>query len=209
MAQTVFTFISPLGQQETQAALRGAVESIKDGKVKKETPGYLLCQWRQAGMMLAMTKFEFYVGKGGVVRCVTPVAYNLGQLMLTPDWIDNTWAKFLTPLLVQNPDADFGVSDEQPTINAVMYADGEVQQVINARTRNNPAYGKALAGGLLFGAAGAIVGGMGGSSVTRMTTRSVLAKQVYIRLHMTNGRVREGSTKTNSKVYNEIMVSMN
>lgn len=201
-AQTLFTF-SVLDSKETTALLiEEAVTNI--GGHVKHRPGYLECSWKRKGALIPM-KFNFYIGQS--VRAVPAGNYgsDLGmalRLTLRKDSMDCIWERFVESLLSQCSDFDLELGD--PVVDSVMYADGEIKQVY--KSKNTPSYGKAILGGALFGEAGAIVGAMGGTSHTKNYSKA--ANQVYVKVRMSNGRVREGNLPVKSKEYNQIIANM-
>lgn len=211
MAQNLFTFQSPVSQSDTTNMIKSAVLSF-GGKIKSEQSGYLKCAWKRKGFLLNIG-FEFFIGATdkSIVRAVTSVntgSMNMGKLQLKKDSIDIIWERFLEALLSNNHDMEFGLSVGDPIVDAIMYSDGEVQQIYSSSSKHTPSYGKALVGGMLFGEVGAVLGGMGGKSHTNTQVSSQAAKRVYMKVRMSNGRIKEGYISTKSKEYNQIMVNM-
>ena len=201
MNQILFTFISPVKSEETRKLIERAILSI--GGYVKPHGGYLECGWKRKGALLNV-KFEFYIGQTAV-RAVPTMNYGLGlapTLVLKKDGMDCVWERFVEALLRQNP--DFNLSAGEPVVESVMFADGEVQQVFTSKHR--PSYGGAMLGAALFGEAGAIVGGMGGRTSTTSFSRA--ASKVYMKVRMSNGRVREGMIPVRSREYNQIMANI-
>ena len=61
--------------------------------------------------------------------------------------------------------------------------------------------------GMAGGAAvGAVIGSMGGK--TKTTSFSRTASKIFLKVRMSNGRVREGTISVKSREYNQIMVNM-
>ena len=200
MGQTLFTFSSPVTPEETIKLIEQAVLSI-GGKVKSRI-GYMECSWKRKGALMA-TKFEFYVGQ--TVRAVPAMNYVTElstALILKKDSMDCIWGRFVESLLQQNP--GFNLSAGEPVVENVMYSDGEVQQVYTSS--HHPSYGKAILGGALFGEVGAVIGSMGGK--TKTTSFSRTASKIFLKVRMSNGRVREGTISVKSREYNQIMVNM-
>lgn len=210
MAETLFTFHSPVSQADTMRLIEDAISSI-GGKVKAGM-GYMECSWKRKGFPMGV-KFEFYISHGdsATVRVTTPVnnfSATMSILSLKKDSVDIIWERFVEALLSRNPGVDFGLSNGDLYVDAVMYADNEVQQIYTSTTRHHPSYGKAMIGNALFGEVGAMVGAMGGISRTKTQSFSQAAKNVYMKVRMSNGRVREGNISVKSKEYNQIMVNM-
>lgn len=200
MGRTLFTFSSPVTPEETIKLIEQAVLSI-GGKVNSRI-GYMECSWKRKGALIP-TKFEFYVGQ--TVRAVPAMNYgtNLSTaLVLKKDGIDCIWERFVEAILQQNP--GFNLSAGEPVVENVMYSDGEVQQVYTSH--HHPSYGKAILGGALFGEVGAVIGSMGGK--TKTTSFSKAASKIFLKVRMSNGRVREGTISVKSREYNQIMANM-
>jgi hypothetical protein len=204
MSQTLFTFVSPVNPEETNRLIEKAVLSI-GGKVNSRV-GYMECSWKRKGALLA-TKFEFYIGQ--TIRVVPAMNYgnDLGvalgaPLSLKKDGMDIIWGRFVESLLQQNSEFDLSTGD--PEVENVMYSDGEVQQFFTSH--HHPSYGKAILGGALFGEAGAVVGAMGGK--TNTTSFSRPSSKIYMKVRMSNGRIREGTVSVKSREYNKIMANV-
>ena len=196
--QTLFTFEALESPAVTAKLIEDAVLSIY-GKVKHKN-GFLRCSWPY-GKQMSTVRYDFYVGQ--VVRAVPyPFPGYPNGLLAKEDGVDKKWNPCVEALLRQNP--DFDLSSGKPSYDCIMYADGEIKQVY--KSTNTPAYGKAILGGALFGEVGAVVGAMGGTS--RMTGYTKAANQVYMKVRMSNGRIREGKLSVRSRIYNEIIVNM-
>lgn len=196
--QTLFTFSTLGSPKDTEKWIESAVLLIY-GEVKHKD-GFLRCSWPY-GKQMRTVRYDFYIGQ--VVRAVPyPFPGHPNGLLAKEDGVDKKWNPFVEALLRQNP--DFNLKSGKPTYDCVMYADGEIKQVY--KSTNTPAYGKAILGGALFGEAGAVVGAMGGTSRTRSYTKA--ANQVYMKVRMSNGRIREGKLSVRSRIYNEIIVNM-
>ena len=204
MSQTLFTFVSPVDPEETNRLIESAVLSI-GGKVDSHV-GYMECSWKRKGALLA-TKFEFYIGQ--TIRVIPAINYETGlgsalgaSLNLKKDSMDIIWERFVEALLQQNSEFNLSIGDIE--VENVMYSDGEIQQFFTSY--HHPSYGKAILGGALFGEAGAVVGAMGGK--TNTTSFSRPSSKVYMKVRMSNGRIREGTVSVKSREYNKIMANV-
>ena len=200
MKRSLFTFVSPVSQEETVKLIYQAICALGGKMIQRN--GYWECSWK-AGLLYRAIGYEFYIGQ--VVRVMPRIAAETGlspKLNLKKDGIDTIWGYFVNALLKQ--DSRFNLSAGEPVVGSIMFADGEVQQVFT--TRHRPAYGKAMLGGALFGEVGAVLGGMGGKSYTTSVLRP--ARDVYMKVRMSNGRVREGTLAVDSREYNQIMANI-
>lgn len=201
-AQTLFAFSVVDSKEATIYWIKQAVAAI--GGHVQPCAGYLECSWKRKGALLPM-KFEFYIGQ--VVRVVPAMRAGADLSMalrvtFKPDCLDRIWERFVASLLSVNPDFDLSVGT--PVVDSVMYADAAIKQVY--KSKNTPSYGKAVLGGALFGETGALVGALNGT--TRTTGHTTAADQVYVKVRMSNGRVREGNLPVNSREYNQIMANL-
>lgn len=211
----IYTFRSPWNAEDTFDVIRTTVESMS-GKVKRISPGCLEATWRTQPFhskqfnTVFPSKFRFYAGADGIVRAVTgtgtthelPVRYRF----LTT--IHIVWNAFIESLLKVAPGVDFGLSPGVPEMVAIqLYGDG-TEQVFVSTTSSSPSWTGAALGGLLFGPAGAIIGGSGGHSYTsgRSTTR--FSNEILAKARYSNGLIAEGLLVRNSPAYHEIMVNM-
>ena len=125
-------------------------------------------------------------------------------------WADRLWDKFLIALMETEPDADFGVTIafDNAVIVGVQYLGSDIIQTQNSVTSGGSSLLGFLAGGALFGSAGAIVGGMSGRQSTFGEVSDTLSDRQIAKVIYSNGRYWEGVVKKGSKIYNEIMVNL-
>lgn len=69
----------------------------------------------------------------------------------------------------------------------------------------NVSLGRAAVGGVMFGSAGAVVGGLSGTKKTTSLTRNVFSTTALFRVLYSNGRLIEKTVKKNSREYAELM----
>ena len=207
--QLTYCFISPFSTRDTVDLISSVFTHI--GKVKKADAnrGYLLTKYRVS--CVRYVNMEFYVQRDEhscKVRMMPRADFILTASTIRT--IDSWWDNFLTALFDEAPGADFGVSlaTGDTYIVGVLHLGSDVVQVNTSRTTGGSSLLGFLAGGALFGTAGAIVGGMSGAKRTvghsfESYSDSQLAKVIY-----NNGRLWEGTIKKGSAIYNEIMVNM-
>lgn len=155
-------------------------------------------------------KFDFFVERSEK-KCNVRMVMSDGCLDTNYVWQqrDKIWDTFLTKLFNLFPDIDFGVtlSEGRPYIVGAIFLDDGIEQIHISKTKNNPSITGFIVGGLLFGSAGATVGGLSGASKTTGHSYNQLSSSRLVRLIYNNGRVWEGSIDTHSGLYNEIMVN--
>ena len=207
--QLTYCFVSPFSTRETVDLISSVFTRI--GKVKKAdaSRGYLLVKYRISCARYA--KMDFYVQRDPHSCKVRMMPR--GEFIMTPltiRTIDGWWDNFLTALFDEAPSADFGVTlaAGDAYIVGVLHLGSDVVQVNTSRTTGGSSLLGFLAGGALFGTAGAIVGGMSGAKRSvghsfESYSDSQLAKVIY-----NNGRLWEGTIKKGSAIYNEIMVNV-
>ena len=69
----------------------------------------------------------------------------------------------------------------------------------------NVSLGRAAVGGLMFGSAGAVVGGFSGTKKTMSQSRNIFSATVLFRVLYSNGRLIERTVKKNSREFAELM----
>lgn len=205
----VYTFRSPWGAAETCEAIATTVEYM-GGKVKEVSPGCLTAKWRSPKFATVFpTKFSFYVGDG-IVRAITG---NANMEIITMRFkvrggFQSIWNWFIVNLLKLYPDIEFGLRPDDVELVAVQFVGGETEEVFVSTTRNSPSWGGAVLGGLLFGTAGAIIGGSAGTSYTTGRSSTQFSGTVLVKARYSNGLLAEGRLQKNSPAYNEILVNM-
>lgn len=207
----VFTFGSPWGQAETCEAIKATVLSM-NGTVKDLGRGRLSAKWKTNMKKPGMfdNSCTFYVGDGAVravIACKDPEIIVMVYHKMTS--LLAFWNAFLENLLGRYPGEDFGIKSGIPELAAIQFLDDGTEQVMVSKTTNHPSWGGAALGGMLFGTAGAIIGGSGGRSYTTTSTRTAISKDRYAMVRYSNGLVFRGKMINNGSLYQEIMVNMN
>jgi hypothetical protein len=209
----VYTFCSPLGIEETCNVIKNAVASMK-GKIREVRPGFLQASWRTQPYhsmkfhTVLPTKFQFYVGEG-IVRVVTGTS-NMQMFPMTfkPGNVHITWNAFIESLLAVAPGLDFGIEPGAVKMVAAQFVGDGLEEVFVSTTRHSPSLGGAVLGGLLFGTAGAIIGGSAGTSHTTGKSSMRFSDKVLTKARYSNGLLAEGVLFKNSSTYQEILVNM-
>ena len=204
-----YCFVSPYSTTDTVSVIVKSFSAV--GRVKKSDAvrGYVHGKYRVSA--LRSINMEFFVQRDEEsckVRAV--INEELLQTKSVMRTVDGWWDNFLSAMFAERPDADFGVSqaNKDAYIVGVLYLGDETHQVHTSRTTGGTSLLGFLTGGALFGAAGAIVGGMSGKQRTvghsfEQFSNSQLARVIY-----NNGRLWEGTVQKGSDIYNEIMVNM-
>ena len=205
----LFTFRTPWGARETSEAIKNTITSL-NGKVKEKYPGCLDGKWGiEAGMWSMSRRGKFYVGedmvrviiKADVEPFMIKRTYRMGKEL-------RFWNRFIEQLLARYPGVEFGIAPGEPTVSGVrLHGDGTVQ-VFTSTTSNSPNIGGAILGGLIFGAAGAVIGASSGSSHTEGYSKLGFSHSILATVRYTNGLIIEGNLVRNSPVYHEIMSNM-
>lgn len=202
MAQIIYTFPTEKSKEETTSIIQNAIIEL-GGKIKQKE----FCfsgKWYSAWKASFNPAFSFYVGDD-IVRAVSD-CYD------SDIWSESEWARVKTcdkiwAMLCEKLRADFDVSPDTPQIEAVLYADKGMSRIVTSEGCNNPSYGKAVIGGLLFGLPGAIIGGLSGKTKTISTEKTVSPDRVFVKARYTNGRIKEGYIMKNSELYNWFAVN--
>lgn len=206
----VFTFCTPWKQAEACEAIKGVVLSL-NGTIKDLGRGRLVARWKTN--LKKTSVFDhictFYVADG-TVRAVTDhkdteMIVMVFRRMTTPLAF---WDIFLGCLIRRYPDVDFGVDAGIPELVAIQFLDNGTEQVLVTKTIHHPSLAGAALGGMLFGTAGAIVGGLAGKSYITTTTQSENSKLRTAMVRYSNGLVFRGKMINNGSLYHEIMVNM-
>lgn len=209
----VYTFRSPLGIDATCDVIKATVESMR-GKVKTISPGCLEATWRTQPYhskqyhTVFPSKFRFYVGDG-IVRAVTGSGnFEIILMRFRIGGPQIIWNAFVESLISTAPGVDFGIKAGDVELVAAQFVGGETEEVFVSSTMHSPSLGKAVLGGLLFGAPGAIVGGSYGTSYTTGKSSTQFSNTVLVKARYSNGLLAEGKLHKNSPAYNEIVVNM-
>lgn len=206
----MFTFSTPWGQAETYEAIKSTVQSM-NGWTKDLSRGRLATTWKTN--LKKSGAFDrnctFYVGDG-VVRAVAdykdPELIVMVYKKMTPPLA--FWDVFLEHLFERYPGIDFGVDSGVPELAAIQFLDDGTEQVMVSKTTQHPSWSGAALGGMLFGTAGAIIGGSGGRSLTTTNTRTIVSKDRTAMVRYSNGLVFRGKMINNGSLYQEIVVNM-
>lgn len=205
--QTIFVLVSPFPFQESFTLLKNSLE--KAGKVKTFDTRKGLIKGSIIFSNISAVKTDIYISQSQnscSVRAVMHSNYFIQYIKAK----DILWDYFLKVLFSLSPNTDFGVTlaNESPYLLAVKYLGSDTILRSTSVTTGGTSLLGFLAGDVLFGAAGAIVGGMSGPRYTAGTTKEEFAKSQIARIVFNNGRIYEGEFKKNSQLYNEIMVKM-
>lgn len=206
----VYTFYSPWRQAETCEAIKATVLSM-NGTVKDLSRGRLKAKWKTNGKRPGAFDHSctFYVGDGAV-RAVTDFKDTELIVMVFRKLTKPLafWNAFLETFTKRYPDADFGIEAGIPELVAIQFLDDGTEQVLVSNTVNRPSWGGAALGGMLFGTAGAIIGGSGGRSYTTTTSHTAVSKLRFAMVRYSNGLVFRGKLINNGSLYQEVMVNI-
>lgn len=203
-----YCFVSPFSTQETIGFIEQAFSHV--GKITETNTlrGHLIGKYRVSAFR--SIRIDFYIQRDNEsckVRAI--INEELLEIKSVIRRIDSLWDKFLISLFRVAPDADFGVSlaNKDAYIVGVLYLGSDTHQVHTSRTTNRTSLLGFLAGGALFGAAGAVVGGISGNQRTVGSSFEEFSNSQLARVIYNNGRLWEGSVTRGSDIYNEIMVN--
>lgn len=210
MEKLTYCFVSPFPTGKTTAAIYHAFQKVGEIGEADTQRGYVWGEFRVSAFQ--KVKMEFFIQRGQTeckVRMVMPISGGVTDQRYA-HWADRLWDKFLVALWETEPDADFGVTMafDNAVIVGVQYLGSDIIQTQNSVTSGGSSLLGFLAGGALFGSAGAIVGGMSGSQHTTGESFDMLSNKQIAKVIYNNGRYWEGVVKKGSKIYNEIMVNL-
>lgn len=206
--QITYCFVSPFSTSDTVNMITKAFARV--GKIKKAdaTRGYIHGKYRVSA--LRHVNMEFFVQRDEA-SCKVRVVLNeeLLQTKSVIRTVDGWWDNFLSALFAECPNTDFGVSfaRRDAYIVGILYLGDDTHQVHTSRTTGGTSLLGFLTGGALFGAAGAIVGGMSGKQRTTGHSYEQFSDSQLARVIYNNGRLWEGTVQKGSDIYNEIMVN--
>lgn len=209
----VYTFHSPWGVDETCNVIKLTVQSMS-GTVKQLSPGCLEATWRTRPChskqyhTVFPSKFRFYVGNGIVRAVIGNGNFSIIFMRFTLGGLQIVWNAFIESLMKIAPGVDFGLKPGNAELVAVQFVGDDIEQVFVSTTTNSPSWGGAILGGLLFGTAGAIIGGSAGTSYTTGRSSTRFSNEVLAKARYSNGLLAEGLLSKNSPTYQEIMVNM-
>lgn len=209
MEKLTYCFVSPFPTGKTTAAIYHAFQKVGEVIEVDTERGYIRAKYRVSA--LRKIKMEFFVQRSQAecrVRMVMPIDFAETQYNIR--WVDGIWDNFLLALWETEPDANFGVTmaADGAVIVGIQYLGSDIVQTQHTMTTGGTSLLGFLAGGALFGSAGAIVGGMSGRQNTFGETSSALSDRQIAKVIYNNGRYWEGVIKKGSKLYNEIMVNL-
>jgi hypothetical protein len=199
MGKTVFVFKSPCSTEETIKMLTDVVAEIGIVKKSDETQGIL--ETKLNCFPWGNRKTEFYIkrdSKNSNVRAIVHSSTNMGDewFQAKRQGIDRNWDGFLQKLFQGYSGLDFGVTFSDNIYVAVAQnLSGDTQQIYSSRQTDGTSLAGFLLGGFVFGAPGAIVGGLSGNSRTRGRNETVFNKWVLVRAILSNGRVTQGNVR--------------
>lgn len=209
----VYTFRTPWGVDETCDVIKRTVQSMS-GKVKQISPGCLEAKWRTRRChskqlyTVFPSKYRFYVGDGIVRAVIGNADFSIIVMRFSLGGLQIVWNAFLESLMKIAPNVDFGVRSGKVELVTAQFVGDDIEQVFVSTTIHSPSWGGALLGGLLFGTAGAIIGGTSGTSHTTGRSSTQFSNSVLVKARYSNGLLAEGRLYKNDPAYNEILVNM-
>ena len=205
----VYNLMSPYSTQETAEVISTAMERI--GKIKEinARSGSIKATHRDKNWN--KRKLNFFIERAEK-DCKVRMVMSDSCLDTKYVWKqrDGVWDDFLKQLFELMPNVDFGItlSEGSPYVVGAIFVGDDIEQVHISKTKNNPSVARFIIGGLMFGTAGAVVGGLSGTSKTTGRTFNQISAYQLVRIIYNNGRVWEGAISKNSDLYNEIMVNL-
>ena len=209
----VYTFRTPWGVDETCDVIKRTVKSMS-GKVKQISPGCLEAKLRtrrchsKQFYTVFPSKYRFYVGDGIVRAVIGNADFSIIVMRFSLGGLQIVWNAFLESLMKIAPDVDFGVKSGKVELVTAQFVGDDIEQVFVSTTIHSPSWGGAFLGGLLFGTAGAIIGGTSGTSHTTGRSSTQFSNSVLVKARYSNGLLAEGRLYKNDPAYNEILVNM-
>ena len=210
---TVYTFHSPLGIDETCNVIKATVESMH-GKTREVYPGCIEAKWKTQPFhskqfhTLFPVKHTFYVGDGlvrvddggGMMQMFAPQFEVRGHSAI--------WNAFVESLIKTAPDVDFGIKPGASELIAAQFVGDETEEVFVSKTIHSPSLSGAIFGGLLFGTPGAIIGSSYGTSRTTGKSSTQFSGTALMKGRYSNGLLIECVLPRNSPAYNFVLVNM-
>ena len=210
MAQFVFTMYCPASIVETKEIIKRVANEI-NAKGIRENGNIITAKWRYKARTVFLKKFTFYIGEE-MVRATTDMYGEISVIGMgrRPTWTPEfMWDMFISKLCELYPQYDFGVKPGYFTLDAIKFMTDGTEQVFTSTASHSPSYSGAILGGMLFGTAGAIIGGMGGKTYTNGRSEVRFSKELLAKARYTNGLNIEGIVIKDSMVYNDILANMN
>lgn len=118
------------------------------------------------------------------------------------DLPDKEWSDLIEDFRKEYPAFPLQVGKPVP-VAAEPCDDGMGQESISRG--KTVSFGRAAVGGLMFGSAGAVVGGLSGTKKTMSRSRNIFSATVLFRVLYSNGRSIERTVKKNSREFAELM----
>lgn len=203
-AKEIYCFVSPFPVQETVEKISEALAEVGKIKTKDSARGYIKGKYKVSAVRYI--DIEFYIERGEESCQVRALFYGAVIVSAKDKW----WNCFLSALFNTSPGADFGVllTEGKPYVMGVLYLGSDTKLVHQSVTTGGTSMTGFLLGDLLFGTAGAIVGGLSGNTHTCGSTETQFSNTQLARLIYSNGRIWESQIVKDSPLYNEIMVNM-
>ncbi len=118
------------------------------------------------------------------------------------DLPDKEWSDLIEDFRKEYP--AFPLQVGKPVPVAAEPCDDGMGQESTCRGKN-VSLGRAAVGGMMFGGAGAVVGGFSGTKKTLSQSRNIFSATVLFRVLYSNGRLIERTVKKNSREFAELM----
>lgn len=207
-----FLFVTPFDIRQSIDVIYSAFKRCGDVKSVNPERGYIKAQLVESS--LGKIIFETYItpiedGTGCKVRIVIQSMWGSRQLM-PPKTSDDVYDRLLRELFTIEPNVNFGVSlaNKAPYVIAVNQIGSNIAMQTDSIIEQTPNVGGMIIGDLLFGEAGAIVGGMSGTRRSTGVTREVFVQNRLASIIFNNGKVYEGEIRAGTVLYNEVMAKI-
>lgn len=198
--ETTYCFVSPTDYRTTLHMLKNVLTRI--GEVNNIDTVHGAINSKLYVDYTQKIKVDYYVERSNERCKVRAVFHKLAN----DDW----WDMVIVALSSEFSPRSIEISraEGHPYIASVLYLGDDTQTVHRFNTKSSPSLGGFLVGGLLFGEAGAVVGGLSGKSRTYGVSRSQFSNSQLVRLIYSDGRLWEGEVRKGTQIYNEIMVNL-
>ncbi len=207
---TTFLLVTPFDIRQTIDVIYSVYRGI--GRVDKISPDRCYIKGKIVNPNLMGIVFESYIApiEEGEIGCKVITTVKSRFDYIKPKVTDEMYDYFLKELFRIEPDVDFGVSlaNKAPYVIIVNEVGSNIALQTETTTVQTPNVGGMLVGNLLFGQAGAIVGGMSGKTKSTGVTRKVFSKNRIANVVFNNGRVYEGEIREGTPLYNEVMAKI-
>lgn len=208
-SRITYCFVSPFPTKDTVDLIEKAFLHVGRIREADAVQGRLSGKYRVSAFR--SIRIDFYVQRDNETCKVRAIINEeLLEIKSVLRRVDGFWDNFLVALFQETNNADFGVTlaNENARIVGVLYLGGDTEQVQTSRTTKGTSLLGFLAGGALFGTAGAVVGGMSGKQRTVSHSFEQFSDSQLARVIYNNGRLWEGELMRGSDLYNEIMVNL-